>query len=227
MKKINFAILSSNKLYRDLHETLRKETSFNWIYIDNKENLNKSFLKSNNIKKIFIPHWSNLISKDIYDNFECILFHMTDLPFGRGGSPLQNLIKMEFSETKISALRVVQEIDAGPIYLKENLNLKGNATEIFQRASKIIVKMIKKIIDTNPIPLPQIGAPTFFQRRKPYQSEILHLDDLKSLYDHIRMLDNELYPRAFLNFHNFKIVFEKATFNNKDEIICNVRIFKK
>ena len=30
--------------------------------------------------------------QEIHENYKCIIFHMTDLPFGRGGSPLQNLI---------------------------------------------------------------------------------------------------------------------------------------
>ncbi len=135
---------------------------------------------------------------------------------------------MGFSETKISALRVVQEIDAGPIYLKENLILKGNATEIFERASKVIEHMILKIINKKIKPLPQVGNPTFFKRRKTFQSEIIEIENLKGLYDHIRMLDYELYPKAFLDYENFRIVFENAKLDiKKEEIICNVRISKK
>lgn len=228
MKEINFAILSSNRIYNSLYKSLSINTSFNWIFIDSEKNLNLSYLNSHNIRKIFIPHWSKIISEEIYENFECILFHMTDLPFGRGGSPLQNLIKMGFSKTKISALRVVKGIDEGPIYLKENLDLNGSATEIFERASNVIEYMINKIIETNLIPMPQIGEPTYFQRRKPFQSEIIEIGNINGLYDHIRMLDNELYPKAFLEYENFKIVFENANLDNKkEEIICHARIFKK
>ena len=52
---------------------------------------------------------------------------MTDLPYGRGGSPLQNLIARGFLETKISAILVEKQLDAGPVYLKmELLFLKFN-----------------------------------------------------------------------------------------------------
>jgi methionyl-tRNA formyltransferase len=44
---------------------------------------------------------------------------MTDLPFGRGGSPLQNLISRKIYNTKLSAIRVVKELDAGPVFLKK------------------------------------------------------------------------------------------------------------
>ena len=42
---------------------------------------------------------------------------MTDLPFGRGGSPLQNLIVRGYKETMLSAIKCVGEVDAGPIYI--------------------------------------------------------------------------------------------------------------
>ncbi len=31
---------------------------------------------------VFFPHWSHIIPQDIYENFECVIFHMTDFPFG-------------------------------------------------------------------------------------------------------------------------------------------------
>ena len=58
--------------------------------------------------------------------------------------------------------------------------------------------------------------------------EIIEIENLKGLYDHIRMLDYELYPKAFLDYENFRLVFENARLDiKKEEIICNVRISKK
>jgi hypothetical protein len=56
---------------------------------------------------------------------------MTDVPFGRGGSPLQNLIVRGRRETKLTALRMSREFDAGPVYMKEPLSLEGGAEEIY------------------------------------------------------------------------------------------------
>ena len=41
---------------------------------------------------IFVPHWSHLIPESIWGTWPTVIFHMTDLPYGQGGSPLQNLI---------------------------------------------------------------------------------------------------------------------------------------
>ena len=67
---------------------------------------------------------------------------MTDLPFGRGGSPLQNLIERGIYETKLSALRCCKELDGGDIYLKRPLSLWGTAEEIYLRAAELTKEMM-------------------------------------------------------------------------------------
>jgi len=178
--------------------------------INKRYELNLNYLKKIDPKYIFFPHWSYIIPKEIYENYNCVIFHMTDLPFGRGGSPLQNLIKRKIKQTKISAIRCVKELDAGPIYLKENLDLSGSAQEIYTRASRIIVEMIKQIIANNIQPIEQVGDVVKFERRKPQQSEISDISNLEDLYDHIRMLDADGYPRAFINRDGINYEFSKA-----------------
>lgn len=130
--------------------------------ITQKEDLNPKAIKEFEPDLIFFPHWSYLIPQDIYENYVCVVFHMTDLPFGRGGSPLQNLIIRGFKETKISAIRVQEEIDAGPVYIKEKVSLDGNADEIFKRISDIIFeKMIPRFWNEKLEPIEQMGTPTF------------------------------------------------------------------
>src|SRR3989344_1653814 len=114
------------------------------VLIERKEDLTYERLRKLDPAYVFFPHWSWLIPADIFENFNCILFHMTDLPFGRGGSPMQNLIVRGHTTTKICALQVVEKIDAGPVYLKHELDLSGTAREIFDRASKTIGSMIEE-----------------------------------------------------------------------------------
>lgn len=157
-----------------------------------------------NPRYIFFPHWSWKIPKDIYDKFECVAFHMADLPYGRGGSPLQNLILRKIYKTKISAFKVDDGIDTGPIYMKVPFWLgEGSAGELYRKASEIIFqKMIPEILEKQMKPVPQEGEVLEFKRRLPCDSEIscAHLesdDDENTYYDFIRMLDSEGYPKAF------------------------------
>ena len=46
---------------------------------------------------------------------------MTDLPFGRGGSPLQNLLLRDIEKTKISLIKMNNKLDQGDIVQKRNL----------------------------------------------------------------------------------------------------------
>jgi methionyl-tRNA formyltransferase len=148
---------------------------------------------------------------------------MTDLPFGRGGSPLQNLITRGIYETQISALKCVEEVDAGPIYLKRHLSLHGAAEEIYIRASEIIENMIVEIIKTNPQTIAQVGEPTFFKRRKPEQGSLLTAESLEQVFDLIQMLDADGYPKAFINVGNLRLEFTRAS-RKSDSLIADVRI---
>jgi methionyl-tRNA formyltransferase len=227
--KVTNIILSEKKWNQNLISSLEHQhKNTNWLLINDKNDFNSSVLSTLKINKIFIPHWSYFIPEDIYARYECIVFHMTDLPFGRGGSPLQNLIVRGYKETQIAALSVVKELDAGPVYLKRALSLKGNATEIFTRANDIIELMISEIIAEDLKPKKQEGEIVNFKRRTPEQSNVKEIEDLEKVFDYIRMLDAEGYPHAFLETATLKFEFTNANHNTNDEIItANVRIFKK
>ena len=75
----------------------------------------------------------------------CICFHTAPLPFGRGGSPIQNQIKLGFKRTKVCALKMEKILDAGPIYLTEKILLNGNLSDFKKNIKKIYI-MIKKIL---------------------------------------------------------------------------------
>ena len=176
---------------------------------------------------MFLPHWSKIIPGEIITNLPCVIFHMTDVPYGRGGSPLQNLIKQGHSNTKISAIKAVEEIDAGPVYAKRPLDLSGTALEIFLRSVPIIESLIVEIIEDDLLPFDQKGEVVLFKRRSPKQSVISGITDCKSLYDHIRMLDCPGYPKAFLETDNFILEFDNAKFIDGNNISANVRFIKK
>lgn len=181
----------------------------NWTYIADHEELTIDRLDAINPEIIFFPHWSWHIPRAIYERYECIGFHATPLPYGRGGSPIQNMIARGHTETMLSAFRIVGELDAGPIYMQRPLSLIGGAEEIFLRIAAAVTEMIPEIVKLRPNPIPQTGDPVTFARRTPNQSA-LPQDELDRVFDHIRMLDADGYPRAFLEFGSMKIEFRNA-----------------
>ena len=209
MKNIVIATIKEWNInnYFELKKELENEYSL--YLLTNKDELSFKNIETINPKYIFFPHWSWIIPENIYKNYECILFHMTDLPYGRGGSPLQNLIINKVYNTKISALKVTKGLDEGDIYLKEDFDIsKGSANEIYINASKLIFKkLIPNILRQNPTPVRQEGDVVNFKRRTPEQSNIKMLNDVSiaNLYDFIRMLDAPSYPKAYLELDNFKM----------------------
>lgn len=161
---------------------------------------------------IFVPHWSRLIAESIFSRWPTVIFHMSDLPYGRGGSPLQNLIQSGHNSTMLTALRCTAELDSGPIYGKEPISLLGTAEEIFIRTDGLIQTMIERIVQNCPDPQAQQGEPVYFNRRKPEQSNIKHcpVGNLAACYDHIRMLDADGYPHAFLEVHGLRLEFRRV-----------------
>lgn len=197
-----------------------------WHLITDHRELTAEKIKLINPKFIFFPHWSHIVSNEILRITTCVCFHETDLPYGRGGSPLQNLIALGHRETVVTALKMTEELDAGPIYLKKTLSLEGLAEEIFIRASYIVAEMIKTIIEEDPKPTEQVGEPTLFNRRKPSQSKIpMKKTNLVGLFDHIRMLDAEGYPKAYLEIGGFRYEISRPALKS-DEILADVRITK-
>lgn len=183
---------------------------------------------------IFLPHWSYIMPREITDNWECVVFHMTDLPYGRGGSPLQNLIVRGHRETKISAIKMTEKLDGGPVYMKHSLSLEGSAQEIFVRCSDIIFEeMIPLFLDGDKekmTPVLQEGVPVVFKRRKPEDGQITTDMKTDQIYDYIRMLDAEGYPRAFIEFGDYRLEFEQAGFvsneNGEKELSAKV-VFRR
>lgn len=160
---------------------------------------------------VFFPHWSWFIPAAVFERFECVIFHMTDVPFGRGGSPLQNLVVRGIENTVLTALRCAQEVDAGPVYLKLPLSTLGTAEEVFIRASLLMLPMMIRIVDEGLEPQAQAGEPTFFQRRKPEQGNLQSVNSLADLHDFIRMLDADGYPHAFLDVGAFRLRFRRSS----------------
>lgn len=195
----------------------------NWYFISDPKRLTVEHVSDINPRYIFFLHWSEKVPVEIFGKYECVCFHMTDVPYGRGGTPLQNLIIRGHKTTKLTALKMVEDFDAGSVYLKKDLRLEGTAKGIYVRATYLSAEMIKYIIDEKPEPIPQCGYPVIFKRRKPSQSEIKEMKDLESIYDFIRMLDAPGYPKAFLEYEGCRYELSKSKLD-KDKLIAEVEI---
>ena len=200
---MNIVIITKKKWKPNNFKNLRK--NFKVFH-----KINKNKIKIIKPKIIFFIHWSKFIPKDIYKNYTCIQFHISDLPKGKGGSPIQNQILRNIKKTKISAFKVVKELDSGPICMKQNFTLAGTADTILKNMESKSLSMIKKIAEMKTIKFKkQKGKSTFFNRRIPSESEIKinKIKSLNKMYDFLRMLDAPGYPNAFIKLKEFRFTF--------------------
>lgn len=220
----NYVVATIRPWHLNEFHSQKNSLAGNWHLISDPQELTFENLSVLNPRYVFFPHWSKKVPNEIIEAFECVCFHETDVPFGRGGSPLQNLIVRGILETKITALRMVEQLDAGPVYLKRPFNLHGSAEEIFIRSAKICLEMMREIIENEPVASPQSGEAVYFPRRTPQQSIIPpDISTLEQMFDFIRMLDADEYPRAKILFNSFEMEFSRVALR-VGEIEATVKI---
>jgi len=179
-------------------------------------NINSLKIKRINPKIIFFIHWSKFISQNIFKKYLCIQFHASNLPKGKGGSPIQNQIIRNIKNTKSTAFIMNNGIDTGDILLQKTLSLEGNISDIVDRITQNNYDLITKIIQGKFIQKKQSGKSTVFKRRQPFESELKSLNHPNQyIYNFIRMLQDP-YPNAFLKIDGHKIIFKSAKIKGKN-----------
>jgi methionyl-tRNA formyltransferase len=165
-----------------------------------------------NFDYIFFPHYSKLIPSEFLERHNCIGFHTGDLPKDRGGSPIQNKILRGEYFTWVSALKLIDKLDAGDILCREEFSLEHGSIEIILKdISKVIARLIRTVLTKNPAPIAQTGDSSIYPRLNHQDSE-LRIEDLevRQIYDRIRMLDGLDYPPAYLQFGRYRILLNNA-----------------
>ena len=146
MKKKKIIIACSKKWFLESLRVRNFLKSKNIKLITRKKKLNLSYLNKLNPSIIFFPHWSYKVNQEIIKKYKCVCFHTAPLPYGRGGTPIQNLILKNFKKSPVCALKMTNEYDAGPIYQKRIVSLSGTLDQIFERISLKILDMIRILI---------------------------------------------------------------------------------
>jgi methionyl-tRNA formyltransferase len=222
---INYIVASSKDWFKE-HPKSEEYEELNFIEISNKEDLNLEYLEKINPRYIFFPHWNWKVSSEIYKRFECVVFHTAPLPYGRGGSPIQNLILKGLKNSPVCALKMTDILDGGPIYDSFEVSLDGTISEIFSRIATCVEKLIVLICQNNPHPIEQNGEVVAFKRLSNSDNELLSTHSIKELYDRIRMVDGLDYPRAFINYGNHKIEFSEVCLDG-NHLLAKVKIISK
>jgi len=114
--------------------------------------------------------------------------------------------------TVVSAIKLIDDIDAGAVICSDPVNLEhGSIEDILRYISKTISKLVRLILTSNLEPVQQIGIPRINPRLSKSDSQ-LHIETLgiREIYDRIRMLDGLDYPPAFFTIGQYRIYLTDA-----------------
>lgn len=132
-----------------------------------------------------------------------IVVHESALPKGRGMSPVTWQILEGAQEIPLTLFEAVEKVDAGKIYLRGIVPLRGDELlhEIRQGVAREMVRLCETFVSKYPAILnsgtDQSGPSNYYPWRKPEDSR---LDPDKSIADQfnlLRTVDNEAYPAFF------------------------------
>jgi methionyl-tRNA formyltransferase len=217
-KENEWSKLLSNLLRNELPDNIKR---FDW-YVT----CDKNEIESLNPDWIFFFHWSDIVPKEIYTNFKCVVTHTSNLPDGRGGHPLQNQILAKVIESRLNLIHMTDEIDGGPVYATKSITLQGNLSDIWFMLATVASSLIVNVLITNPVPVPQLINKNLYKRRKNTEIDFGTYKDLNYIYDCIRMVDAEGYSNSYIELGDFKLEFSRAKYEGNN-ILADVRITKK
>ena len=145
-----------------------------------------------------------IVGKNVRSQFKHnLVVHESDLPHGRGWSPLTWQILEGSNSISIVLFEATESVDAGKIYLKDSLLFTG--LELIEELREVqavaTIKMCQRFVDDYPAlvidGIEQVGDPTFYEKRTPSDSQINKSRSIESLFPLLRVADYERYPVCF------------------------------
>jgi len=142
------------------------------------------------------------IFKDLHLNEYNLVVHESDLPKGRGWSPLTWQVLEGQDEIPVTLFEAVEEVDAGPIYDQEVITFEGHelVDELREKQGEATIRLVKRFVCDYPDVQgkPQEGEPSYYPRRTPKDSELDTNKTIEEQFDLLRVCDNERYPAFFV-----------------------------
>jgi len=152
---------------------------------------------------LFLLSYHKLVPKSILNkNRYNLVVHESDLPKGKGWAPLFWQVLEGQDVIKFSLFEATSEVDAGKIYLQDQLRLTGFELngELRDKQGKLTCKMCKSFIskiNLSPTGIAQEGDESFYRKRTPEDSQLDINKTIAEQFNLLRIVDNDSYPAFF------------------------------
>jgi methionyl-tRNA formyltransferase len=166
--------------------------------------------------------YGRIVPKEIIDIFPggIINIHPSLLPKYRGPTPIEQVIIDGARETGTSIMRLVAEMDAGPIYAQERISLNGTESK-FELADKLLNTGVGLLIKNLPNILNKPDNYTLQDNSKATYTSLLTKEDGKVNWEVKPAEQIEKEVRAYLSWPK-----SKAEIFDKEVILTKVRAVK-
>ncbi|MBS3072620.1 methionyl-tRNA formyltransferase [Candidatus Pacearchaeota archaeon] len=147
------------------------------------------------------------------DNTFNLVAHSSDLPKGRGFSPLSYQIMEGKNEIPVCLFEAVEQLDYGDIFFREVMHFEGHelVDELREKYARTQMRLCLKFMEDGPKHrTPQIGTPSYYERRREDSNIIDPNLTITSQFDLLRIADNDRYPAWFeYRGHKYKLSIKK------------------
>lgn len=127
--------------------------------------------------------------------------HASDLPKGRGFSPIVWQVLEGAREIPITMIEMAEEVDSGAIVAQARFSLGGHElnSELRDLLGQAIEDLCVSVVlsPTPPVPRTQRGEASWYDRRRPADSALDPGQSIAAQFDLLRVVDNERYPAYF------------------------------
>ena len=151
---------------------------------------------------LFLISCHQIIGADVRARYgHTLVIHASDLPKGRGWSPMAWEVLNGADSVTVSLLNAEDGVDSGDIWQKRRFALEG--TELLDELNAKLFETELDLMDWaldhchDTAPEPQRGEPSVWPRRGPADSEIDPTRPLTESFDTIRIADPDRFPAFF------------------------------
>ncbi len=141
-----------------------------------------------------------LIPEELLDQALWLNVHPSLLPRWRGAAPVERAIMAGDDESGVSVIRLVNELDAGPIGAQSRFPIRpeDDAGAVFERAAAVTPDLVDAALDSEDF-RPQEGGMTYAEKIGPSDRELDWSRPADELHNRIRALSPHIGARAELH----------------------------
>jgi methionyl-tRNA formyltransferase len=149
---------------------------------------------------IIAAAYGALIPKELLDGALWLNVHPSLLPRWRGAAPVERAIMAGDTETGVSIIRLVEELDAGPIGASGDFPIGPNddAGVVFERAADMGAELLDGVLSLKKF-TPQEGESTYAEKIRPEDRKLDWTRPPEELHNRVRALSPHIGARGELH----------------------------